>query len=314
MSIKDMNNKIVVNLKQNWEMYFIAIIVISVFIVGFYSFFLKPQICDIITFQNSHLKKAIEKDTHIINISRQQAKDIKKLSIKSKTGFENLYDLKHFTNLEELEVSGCSLESLDGIENLEKLTTLKCNSNNIEDISAVYGLNVKSIDLSNNNISDISNIASHLKQLEILNINNCEITGEVYLGRSDSLKQVDISSNFVSQLSGEVPNLQILNCSDNCIEDINHLIRFSQLKELRLSDNKVNSINGIGKLENLELLAIENTEVKDINKLKNIKKLNSIYIDAEIDRSQLDFMVDNFKTGDVATKKYMLKHRYKFLD
>ena len=39
-----------------------------------------------------------------------------------------------------------------------------------------------------------------------------------------------------------------------------------------------------------------------------------VYKRQAIDRDQIDFIIDNFKTGDTATKQYVLKNKYEFLD
>ena len=305
------------NLKEKWAIYFLAIIIVGIFVIGIYSFGIKPLIYDIIDFENPHLEKAVEESLNSLNISKQEAEDIKKLSINSRNGFSNLNDLKWFPNLEELEITECSLRSLDGIENLKKLKVLNCSDNNISDISALYDndLKLQSIDLSKNDVSDISGIASYLPELEILNVGECELVGEINLGENANLKSIDISNNYISKISGNFSNLEIINCTQNAIYDINQFLLFPNLKELRLSGNEtLKNIEGVSKLNNLELLSIEKTGIENINELKNIKKLNSIYIDGDVDRDQINFIVDNFKTGDTATKRYVLKQKYNFLD
>ncbi len=305
------------NLREKWVIYFLAIIIVGIFVIGIYSFGIKPLMYDIIEFENPHLEKAVEESLNSLNISKQEAEDIKKLSIKSRNGFSNLNDLKWFSNLEELEITECSLRSLDGIENLKKLEVLNCSDNNISDISALYDndLKLQSIDLSKNDVSDISGIASYLPELQILNVNECELAGEIDLGENANLQSINISSNYISKISGNFSNLEIINCTQNVIYDINQFLVFPNLKELRLSGNKtLKNIEGVSKLNNLELLSIEKTGIENINELKNIKKLNSIYIDRDVDRDQINFIIDNFKTGDTATKQYVLKQKYDFLD
>lgn len=314
---KKLYKKFFETLKEKWVIYFLAIIIIGIFVIGIYSFGVKPLIYDIIDFENPHLEKAVEESLNYLNISKQEAEDIKKLSIKSRNGFSNLNDLKWFPNLEELEITGCSLRSLDGIENLKKLKVLNCSDNNISDISALYDndLKLQSIDLSKNNVSDIYRIASYLPGLEILNVAECKLTGEIDFGENTNLKSINISSNYVSKISGVLPNLEIISCTNNDIEDISQFLTFSKLKELRLSNNEMlKSIEGLSTLENLELISIEKTGIENIDELKNVKKLNSIYIDGAIDRNQIDFIIDNFKTGDTATKQYVLKNKYEFLE
>ena len=299
------------NLREKWVIYFLAIIIVGIFVIGIYSFGIKPLMYDIIEFENPHLEKAVEESLNSLNISKQEAEDIKKLSIKSRNGFSNLNDLKWFSNLEELEITECSLRSLDGIENLKKLEVLNCSDNNISDISALYDndLKLQSIDLSKNDVSDISGIASYLPELQILNVNECELAGEIDLGENANLQSINISSNYISKISGNFSNLEIINCTQNVIYDINQFLVFPNLKELRLSGNKtLKNIEGVSKLNNLELLSIEKTGIENINELKNIKKLNSIYIDRDVDRDQINFIIDT------ATKQYVLKQKYDFLD
>ena len=48
--------------------------------------------------------------------------------------------------------------------------------------------------------------------------------------------------------------------------------------------------------------------------LENLHNFNTIYLDNDFDRSQIDFMIGNFKNGDEKTKQYLLDKQYNLND
>ncbi len=43
---------------------------------------------------------------------------------------------------------------------------------------------------------------------------------------------------------------------------------------------------------------MKGTKITDISVLENLHNFNTIYLDNDFDRSQIDFMIGNFKNGD----------------
>ena len=82
------------------------------------------------------------------------------------------------------------------------------------------------------------------------------------------------------------------------------------LSKLIISYNQYENLNGIEACENLQYLDIRGTFIQDVSCLSELQQFNTIYVDDEFDRTQLDFMISNFRNGDLLTKKYLLEKQY----
>lgn len=268
---------------------------------------------NIIKYENIHLGRAIEKGLNNYNLTIDDAKKIKKIKIENVTGFYDLQDLRYFENLEEIDISDCSLKSLDGIETLDKLKKLKCNDNEIRDISALYSETLKSLnylDISGNRISDITSILSEINSLEVFYANECKLIGNIDLGENVNIKELHLDDNYITGISAEIPNVELLSIQHNYINTINEFFKFNSVKELKLSGNPIDSLEGINCLNNLEGIYLEDTNINNVDELKYIENLNTLFIDKKIDRDEIRFIINNFKDGDIYTKKYVISNRY----
>ena len=82
------------------------------------------------------------------------------------------------------------------------------------------------------------------------------------------------------------------------------------LKKLNISYNEFLTLDGIEQCKELEFLSMKGTNISDIHILSEFENFNTIYLDDDFDRSQIDFMVGNFKNGDTKTKQYLLDKQY----
>lgn len=109
--------------------------------------------------------------------------------------------VEYSVGLTELNLSGKKLEN-DDIKILSKMTNLRSldlSNNNISDISALGGLtNITYLNLDNNKISDISAI-ENIKCLETLWLNNNSVSDISVLANMKSLKSLNISGNKISE-------------------------------------------------------------------------------------------------------------------
>ena len=121
-----------------------------------------------------------------------------------------------------LKAPEVGIRNLTGLENATSLTGVDLSDNNISDISPVAGLtNLKWIDLEGNNISDI-----------------------LPVGGLTNLTGLFLESNHISNISpvGGLTNLTHLFLQDNNISDISSVGRLTNLTELFLQDNNISDI------------------------------------------------------------------------
>ena len=69
-------------------------------------------------------------------------------------------------------------------------------------------------------------------------------------------------------------------------------------------------MSGIEKFGQLQLLDIRGNQIDDVSVLEKMPTINSIYVDDNFDREQLDFLVGKFRDADPLTRAYLLKKQH----
>lgn len=157
-----------------------------------------------------------------------------------------------------------------------------------EDIVGLkYMTNLKELDLSNNEISDIS-VLENLTTLEVLNLENNTWWGSydsvvidiTPIGNLVNLKELNISRNDLSSLHSlsSLNKLEVLDISNNKIIVVNELNGLNNLKKLDVSENPIETIK-LGYLPNLEVFDASRCELHVIdfesdNQFPNLLTLN----------------------------------------
>ena len=199
-----------------------------------------------------------------------------------------------FKNLDKLNLSTNLITDLEVFKNVpfKDLTYLNISDNRIQDeksaLNKINLPNLKSFDLSHNNIIDISGLASEQYiSLKMLNlgknkINNIEILSKVPFRDINSIVLYDNQIRDISVLKdAPFENLTNLNLSYNNISDIDVLtnIPFSNLEKLDLSGNNISNINPLAKMpiNDLRELYVKNNKFEE-NGFNNVfEELNKKY-------------------------------------
>ena len=160
----------------------------------------------------------------------------------------------------------------------------------LNDLCEIEFKELKELNLSNNNISDIKAFEkAKFDNLEILNLNCNQIWNLKILEKVNfkQLSELYLSSNFISDIevfeNAKFDKLEILVLDNNQISDINvfEKVKFKELKELSLLRNNISNIKvfekaKFDKLETLDLRMNQiSTKVKQ-NRLIIIKLKNKI--------------------------------------
>ena len=123
-----------------------------------------------------------------------------------------------------------------------------------EDIEPLrYMVNLRSLDLSSNEISDLSPL-SGLTNLETLSLWNNEISD-------------------LSPLSGLV-NLEWLALDSNQISDLSPLSSLTNLETLGLSDNEISDLSPLSGLINLESLSVWDNQITDWTPVEHVPEVH----------------------------------------
>ncbi len=167
--------------------------------------------------------------------------------------------IKELSNLEQLYLSGNSIQNLTLLTKLTKLRILYIGGNQIRDITPLKELIfLEDVELSQNHILDIS----PLKKLS--NINKLYLRG-----------------NFIRDVMPlmELWNLERLNLADNHLTDIVSLQDLKKLKRLNLSRNLLHNLDWLENITGIEDLDLSGNNIGDIKKIAGIESLKVLNLD-----------------------------------
>jgi Leucine-rich repeat (LRR) protein len=168
---------------------------------------------------------------------------------------------------------------------LINVTSLDLNGQLINDPTSSYGIKyltkLSNLDLSNNDISDLSFISS-IKELISLNIANNLICNVDYIVDNQSLEKLNLSNNLIKDIKKlqYLHNIENLDISNNEISDVGPLSSLYSLKTLLANGNPIaNFKDSFSGLEELKELGIGNcgipfTDIISLNYLENLTYLD----------------------------------------
>lgn len=210
------------------------------------------------------LTKLLDKITDLVNhcnANKYIKLDLGRLGINNLSLVPNLFECDH---LEELILSNewaeydndsnkwVRKESVNqGEDNIIK--TLPAEFEKLKNLRIlIIGGNWYSKDKSNKwAINDIT-VISNLQNLEVLNISNNEISGDI-----------DIS---------KLKKLKYLYLNNNNIENISSLDEFNSLKEIYVSNNNIKDAEFLANLKNVETIDLHNNQIRSLKILEDLLK------------------------------------------
>lgn len=185
-------------------------------------------------------------------------------------------------DLQGLSVQKCELKTIGGIEKLDKLVTL---------------------DLSNNNIRDISHIQFLSEQITHLNLSSNEIKTIDALSGFKKLVHLNLKNNRIEDINAleNTTNIDTLFLSKNNIEDIGVLKNYPYLIELRASENRINDISVLSGLKTLRILYLSKNNIKNIMPLEELHNLEELmlYDNPVLDRKDITVLSRKLGLKDI---------------
>lgn len=177
------------------------------------------------------------------------------------------------------------------VSDLKNISSLNLTNQNITDITGIEKCqNLISLDLSYNNISDISPLLK-LDGLKDLNLNNNMIEDISYISNLFSLRQLNLRDNKITDIDHSRDLTKDKDKDENNYEDYdliseNTFKRLTNLTHLDLSNselhrwdgNNINNLSNLKDLTNLVSLNLTGTGITNLDDLKNLMELNSLYM------------------------------------
>jgi internalin A len=123
--------------------------------------------------------------------------------------------------------------------------------------------NLQSLDLSNNQISEVSNL--NLTNLQSLDLSNNQISKFSSYNNLIDLRELDLSYNKISEVSSlcNLTKVLTLNLSNNQISEASSLSNLTGLQELDLSYNQISEVSSLSSFMNLEYLYLSDNPFEE---------------------------------------------------
>lgn len=165
---------------------------------------------------------------------------------------------------------------------VKKITSLKADEENIQDISGIESLvNLKELGLTGNKITNLKPLKDMIN-LTNLSLDNNEINDISVLKNLTNLTLLTLWHNKITNLDSlkNLGKLQTLSLSENEITDISPLKDLNNLNILYLAYNKINDLAPLKELSNLNVLYLQYNNFKNVVSLKNLNKLRQLILDS----------------------------------
>nr|XP_005493925.1 leucine-rich repeat and WD repeat-containing protein 1 [Zonotrichia albicollis]XP_005493926.1 leucine-rich repeat and WD repeat-containing protein 1 [Zonotrichia albicollis] len=158
--------------------------------------------------------------------------------------------------------------------------------------------------------------STRLRKIETLNLSKLQLkTGDLdprLFSRLRHLQKLDLSDNLLDKFPNSLtlPDLRVLNCNNNKLEDVTALKQFPLLEELTYENNVYLTLNDDYKvmflLQNLRLL-----NGKDITKLANhVRRVNSHKLTSKVTAHWKKFFSDQLPEKYTAEQVKSIKKKF----
>lgn len=149
----------------------------------------------------------------------------------------------------------------------------------LDDLS--YFIGVESLSLTSTCDSDLSFLAQ-MPNLQSLSLVGCAATTDVLdvIGGCTGLKNLILSDCGLSTIAplGNLKSLEVLDLSENFINDLSPLNSCKGLKELNLFDNAITDTAQLSANTELVILNLASNSLESVNGLKSCTKLEELYL------------------------------------
>ncbi len=216
---------------------------------------------------------------------------------------ESLPLIGALSQLTTLNMAGCSLSTLSGLEPLTALTTADLSQNVISDLSPLSGnaglteLNLRSnalvntsafvnfpaltrLVLEDNSLTDVSALSSCVN-LQTLDISNNSLETFPGVGKLVALEELDASANKLTNVSGigSCTALKKLNLSNNKLETMDEMVSLVNVVNLNVSYNDIKTIPDFPDTAALSSFNGCHNFFENVSGLSGLSSLNNVYLD-----------------------------------
>lgn len=193
-------------------------------------------------------------------------------------------DLKMMTGITEIVLTGetkvADFDVFGSLPSLRRVTLKNCNLNN-GDASKLFSScpNLTYLDVSGNNLSDISSIVA-LKNVSTLDISGNSVEDAAPIGELTSLTSLNIAANKISGIKwcSALKGLTSLTAGGNDISDYSPVSALTSLKKLSLNYAGISDLGFVSPLKNLETLDLKNNGFSSVSSLTSLSSLETVNV------------------------------------
>ena len=267
------------------------------------------------------------KKTITVDIDEVTSLSIFRNGVKSLNGIEQFPNLTSLsinngdasgdTTEENLKIeSTCKLEGLDKLAELPKLTELslwycQINDNDMQYIEKLT--NLTKLDLSYNEISDVSKI-TNLTKLSSLILTGNKIVDINPLNKLDKISYLSINENNISDISvvAGMKEINIFLCAKNQISDISSVANLTKLTTLDCTGNRISDISSLKSLRYLKDVSLSENAIVDFSPLMALPNLdmNDTYV-TKIGKQNIEI---DIKDGDIIKLPPIVKQAFQLFE
>ena len=186
----------------------------------------------------------------------------------------DLSTLSGLANLTELNVSGCGIESIDGI-NTGNLTTLNVSYNQIDSVSALEKAEkLRTLDISYNLLTEADGLKSCIRMQE-LSMEGNPLENIAWIEPLTELTNINLAQTGLVEEDlvylQNMKNLQILDISGNMIFGLSAIMDLDSLQQIIISYTPLNDTD-IQKLEEKNIEVVNETVYPAVQRLYFIEE------------------------------------------
>lgn len=216
---------------------------------------------------------------------------------------EEMAVLAALPSLSSLNLSDCSLSTIDGLDGADSITSLDLSHNSLRKLDVLSGMTgLMELNLSDNAVTSLEAL-SGLERLVKLTLNHNLVTTLSPLSSCIRLKHLEADHNALTTLKG-IPNLALLehlSVDYNELKDVSLLSGSTELKNLSIASNAIDDITALDTLTKLEVFDFSgNLEITSLPKWPEgmpLKTIDGSYNSLE--------SIDALKSMDSLTHIYM---------
>lgn len=165
------------------------------------------------------------------------------------------------------------IHNVKGIQGFVSLKKLIINQHNIIEIDLSANTFLETVFLAGNSLSTID-ISKNIN-IETLDLTANELTEMVGLPKLNKLKDLNLSFNYLDEITVSNASLEVLHISNNDLTSLD-LSSVPNLKNLLLTSNKIHHLELLSN-KKLETLLVSDNQLENINLSKN-NNLSHLYI------------------------------------